>query len=72
MYKVISHIMFWFLAAAGFYYFFLTSMAESLGIPGRQWTNSDYIEGFAISLTAAVVLSLISLSIGSMIARMRK
>lgn len=72
MYKILTHFVFWFLGAAGLYYLYISSMAQSLGIPNRPLTQADYIEGLSLSLVAAAALSVISLTVSASISKIKK
>ncbi len=69
---IISHYIIWLIVGLTFYFMYITSMANALGIPNRPWVANDLAEGLPIAMIAAVALTPVSWSVIAIIKYLRQ
>ena len=69
MKSFLKHFIIWFVLYMALYYFYISSMAQSLGIPDRSIQAADILEGAVLSSIAALVTTGISLLVKKLINR---
>ena len=71
MNRFVKYFLVWFVLMLGLYFFYISSMAKSLGIKNRSFRVEDFMEGGIVSAIASIVLAILSILIVKIIRRDR-
>lgn len=72
MNRFVKYFLVWFVLMLGLYFFYISSMAKSLGIKNRSFRVEDFMEGGIVSAIASIVLAFLSILIVKIIRRDKK